>query len=170
MGSFFTLSCVLFGCTHSSPSSLVTRQGAGTALRLAFAGSLECIRDLRTQYPTIKIKYCASNDLLMEQSHASQSAWASQIASLPSTSLDFAHTFPVPTSPSLGYGAFGGLHVREMCVCVCVRAKMQVLQKTWCLSSISIAASWKREQQQIFVDFHIANGSHLRAALTVQGS
>lgn len=105
--SFFALSCVLFGCAHSSPSSLVTWQGAGTVLRLAFAGSLECIRDLRTQYPTIKIKYRASNDLLMKQSHTSQSAWASQIVPLPSTSLDFAHGFPAPTCPSLGYGSFG---------------------------------------------------------------
>ena len=53
--SFFAFSCVLFGCIHSSSPSLVSWQGAGTGRRVAFAPSLGCIRDLRTQYPTIKI-------------------------------------------------------------------------------------------------------------------
>lgn len=123
MESFFAFSCVLFGCTHSSPPSLVTWQGAGPVLRRVFAGSLGCIRDLRTQYPSIKIKYCASNDLLMEQSHTSQSAWASQIATLAKSLSCILHrpSHPQLLTPPLNM-VLSVASVFSKCLCVCENA------------------------------------------------
>lgn len=100
----------------------MTWQGAGTVLRLAFAGSLGCIRDLRTQYPTTKIKYCASNDLLMEQSHPSQSAWASQIAILAKSLSCVLHGPSHPQHPPPLNVVPLAASVSGKCLCVCENA------------------------------------------------
>lgn len=122
--SSFTFSCVLFGCSHSPLPSLVTWCGgvAGGAVgwhsaETSFCWFPGCIGDLRTQYLTVKIKYSASDDFCMEQSHTSQSAWASQIA-IPAKSpscilhMPFTPQLPPRPHPSSDCGSLGCLCIR----------------------------------------------------------
>lgn len=91
--SFFAFSCVLFGCTHNSSPSLVSWQGAGTAWRVAFGGSLGVYQRSQNSIP-----YRKNTGLQMtfgwNKAIRSKPAWASRIPALaknrsPSHSLLF---------------------------------------------------------------------------------
>lgn len=118
-------------------------------------------QDLRTQYPAAKMKYCASNDLLMEQSHASQSAWASQVAILAKSRSCILHKPPPPAFPSSECGSLLVASVSGKCVCVCDSAGLG--QGPFAFKAYRrVVVSYERCRKQIFVGFYASSIIHFR--------
>lgn len=80
--------------------------------------------------------------------------------------LYLAHALPAPTSPSLGYGSFGGLYVREMIVC----EKCSLRKRPGVFQALHSNFSGKRGSRYLWSFIPHVYDSHLRVTPKVQGS